>query len=105
MRLRAVDECLTRSIGIAPNAFLGKVGSDLQTPDGLTIITERKPIFKQRTHRVLVHPPHSVLAGAPSEGSPGWSGLCSATQIVVFAIRKHGTCRDRLLCYARFYFV
>jgi DNA polymerase IV len=35
-----VGESLTCSIGIAPNVFLGKVGSDMQKLNGLVIITK-----------------------------------------------------------------
>lgn len=33
-----VGTCMTCSIGIAPNAFLAKVASDMEKPDGLTIL-------------------------------------------------------------------
>lgn len=35
---RSVGECLRSSIGIAPNTMLGKLASDMQKPDGLTVI-------------------------------------------------------------------
>jgi len=33
-----VGECITCSIGIAPNRYLAKVASDIQKPDGLTVL-------------------------------------------------------------------
>lgn len=36
---KGVGECMTSSIGIAPNRFLAKVASDMQKPDGLTVLT------------------------------------------------------------------
>jgi DNA polymerase-4 len=37
---REVGECLTSSIGIAPNPFLAKIASDMQKPDGLVILDD-----------------------------------------------------------------
>ena len=34
-----VGECLTASIGVAPNRLLAKMAADMQKPDGLTILT------------------------------------------------------------------
>lgn len=35
---RSVGECITASIGLAPNAWLAKVASDMKKPDGLTVL-------------------------------------------------------------------
>lgn len=37
-----VGECMRCSIGIAPNRFLAKVGTEMQKPDGLTVIEKHE---------------------------------------------------------------
>jgi DNA polymerase-4 len=47
-----VGDCLTSSVGLAPNAFLAKIASDMQKPDGLTIIPPDR-IFESIEHLSL----------------------------------------------------
>lgn len=38
---REVGECLTASIGIAPNPYLAKIGTELQKPNGLVVLQKQ----------------------------------------------------------------
>lgn len=41
-RILDVGECLTSSVGISTSAFLAKVASDMQKPDGLTVMEQHQ---------------------------------------------------------------
>lgn len=52
-----VGACLTSSIGIAPNQLLAKLASDMQKPDGLTILTP------ESLPQAIAHLPATALSG------------------------------------------
>lgn len=52
-----IGECMKVSIGLAPNTFLAKLASDMQKPDGLTVLDEHDVPEK------ILHLPLRALSG------------------------------------------
>ena len=66
-----VGECTRSLIGIAPNRFLAKVGTDMQKPDGLVVIQTR-----QLPHRLHHLAPQDLSGiGPPMAANLGNEGI------------------------------
>lgn len=87
-----VGECLTSSIGLAPNRFLAKVASDMQKPNGLTIIQKHElperlyPLklrdmpgigaqMEKRLHRYNIHSMEQLCKLSMNDMSLIWGGI------------------------------
>lgn len=89
---RDVGECLRSSIGIAPNRFLAKLASDMQKPNGLTLLQRSDlphklhglklrdvcgigPGMEARLHRVGITTMEELCAAPPYLLKAAWGGV------------------------------
>lgn len=89
---REISPALTCSIGVAPNRYLAKVASDMQKPDGLTIIHEHEimgrlscleprdfpgigPRMEERFHARGCFSAAHLFAMTPREMAATWGGV------------------------------
>jgi len=87
-----VGQCMTCSIGLAPNVFLGKVGSDLQKPDGLVVLNRGNlpgalkdmvlqdiygigPGMEQRLNRVGIYDVSQLWQASSEKLRRAWGGI------------------------------
>jgi DNA polymerase-4 len=67
------DLCLTASVGVAPNKFLAKLASDLEKPDGLTVI------MREDVDRVLPPLPVTKIWGIGPKTAKRLDGMAIRT--------------------------
>jgi DNA polymerase-4 len=67
------DLCLTASVGVAPNKFLAKLASDLEKPDGLTVI------LREDVDRVLPPLPVTRIWGIGPKTAKRLEGMAIRT--------------------------
>ncbi len=85
-RIRAeVGECLTSSVGIGPNRFIAKMASNMQKPDGLTVIhAEELPRALYRLKLADIHGiGRAMLARLEHYGIGSVEALCQADRAVL----------------------
>lgn len=77
-----VGECLRCSIGLAPNRFLGKVGTDMMKPDGLVILNDSDLPQKLFTLNLIDLPGigKKMLARLNAKGIRSVEQLCSLSE-------------------------
>jgi DNA polymerase-4 len=82
-----VGECLTSSVGIAPNRLLAKLASDMQKPDGLTVLSE-----DELPHRLYSMPLRDIAGiGAKMEKRLAQQGILDIGQLCARRPRDAGS--------------
>lgn len=89
---RLIGDCMTSSVGIAPNTYLAKTAADMQKPDGLVVI-ERSglpqtlhalplrdlcgigPRMEARLRRAGIHTVEALCAAGKPELRRAWGGV------------------------------
>jgi DNA polymerase-4 len=89
-----IGECLTSSVGIAPNRLLAKLASDLQKPDGLVVFTA-----DQLPHRLYDLKLREIAGiGAKMERRLAQDGILDIRQLCERRPRDAGICSTASSC-------
>ncbi len=82
-----VGECLTSSVGIAPSRLLAKIASDMQKPDGLTLLAAED--LPQRLHGLKLGDIPGI--GARMESRLNDRGITSIAQLLAEGPQRTGS--------------